>query len=147
MGQDARSPGGPLSGARSTQVRPETGVPLEVATTVTVTVSPEEIARGETSMLRLKLDAVPPPRGVIVAADVSVGVADPWPGGVPLMTGPLGSMPAVWPWASVRAKTPASNPVAEQASKTIMVMTMDICVWNADLRDMLRSLPFIATRQ
>lgn len=71
-GQSANRPGGPLIGALNVQVSPGTGAPPELATTVTVNVSPVASARDESVILRAKFVAV-----LVVDATVAVddGVA------------------------------------------------------------------------
>jgi hypothetical protein len=109
----SKSPGGPLTGALSVQVSPATGAPLAVATTETVNVSPVASVRDESVMLSVKFVAVLVIVGASLAEDDGVAVASDFPGGVPLMTGPLGDVVCLL--ARVCAKVPASMPVAAQA--------------------------------
>jgi hypothetical protein len=124
-GQSENRPGGPSIGALNVHVSPAAGAPFAVATTVTVNVSPVASARDERVILSVKSVAV----FVVdasVAMDVGVGVTRDWPGAVPLMTGPFGDagdclLARVW------AKTPASIPVAAQA--TIMTAATNSESW------------------
>jgi hypothetical protein len=79
-----------------------------------VNVSPVASARDESVILSLKSVAVFVVDASVVV-DVGVAGARDWPGAVPLMTGPFGDTDDCL-LASVWAKTPASIPVAAQAT-------------------------------
>ena len=112
---------------------------------MTVNVSPVASVRDESVMLRLKFVAL-----LVADASAAVGdgvtVASDWPGAVPLMTGPFGDVGDCL-LARVCAKTPASIPVAAQATITTAATKSESWECRGGLDAIANSPSLCATRQ